>query len=685
MLNRQRTTYAAAPPRNGACTCATNRHSTAGLSITCYGARQSGSVVRVSGQGAYRLLENSLGPDALIGAEGTLRGYVAVSVLEPIVGDRYRFKGQGELRVRAEADVQSPVIATLPTGTAMTLSGDGAFRKLERIDQYVHFDSLQGARAPLFHDRIVVPGGPVAIKAGDLIGHIGPYQKYQADESERKLHLEVISDDDVTVFIEACREWAQRLPDEHKTWLKLVKGTPVVTHQDRYAATHPPSLHADHHLSGSDLLIPKRVLDDLPAERKIALPAAGGQKACHWYRLDGLLSDADDNVIEGWVREEVGVTPWVSPWSWEGFDIVFNYDSLRQTLASFFRSINRFSETELARFDRLADIGDKGPIKNRLFDIIDRNRDGVMSADEVQATTRVPAHALSLSRLIIHCESEWFYKASKWDSLDEIHGHSGSTPHVNWFAEKMRIKQSGWWNEIAEQVGLPGHGWVFHLSPLGLIGNFTATHDDNDLKWLKVPYGQLTFDVEGNDIEDESHPLYRYFSRVVHWPGGASGITIGRGYDLGQRPVPENDLRAVGIQQPLFSWLVGAIGLKGVAARNYLAEAPEDIRKQKITRKQQYELFLPVYEYMKKEVLRISSRRLNKEAYGPLNWEVVDGKIQDILIDLACRGDYSSHTRPFIQRPFVANNPGEIKKIISNREKWASVPEERFKIRAEYL
>ncbi|MEF9672986.1 hypothetical protein QNM99_15310 [Pseudomonas sp. PCH446] len=42
-----------------------------------------------------------------------------------------------------------------------------------------------------------------------------------------------------------------------------------------------------------------------------------------------MLNDADNNVLDGWVREEVGITPWVSPWSWEGYDIIFGYDAPR--------------------------------------------------------------------------------------------------------------------------------------------------------------------------------------------------------------------------------------------------------------------------------------------------------------------------------------------------------------------
>jgi hypothetical protein len=132
-------------------------------------------------------------------------------------------------------------------------------------------------------------------------------------------------------------------------------------------------------------LVPKSLLDGLLAENKIVVPATAERKACNWYRLDGLLHDASNTLLNGWVREEVGVTLWVNPWSWEGYDTIFNYDTPRQALASFLRAANRFSEDQLERHGALADASDKGPMKSRLYDIIDRDHDGKMTAEELQA------------------------------------------------------------------------------------------------------------------------------------------------------------------------------------------------------------------------------------------------------------------------------------------------------------
>ncbi|OWP69983.1 hypothetical protein CEC48_20520 [Pseudomonas sp. K2I15] len=430
-----------------------------------------GAQVTVSGEGEYRKLKNTNGPDILKNADGSLRGYISFEHLELIAGDEYRVEVNFTLNVRAEANAHSQRLMQLPDGTEVVVSGEGTFRKLEWVNQYVHFGSLEGDREPMA-DRIVVLDQPIAIKAGDLIGHVGEYQGNRSEHPEKKLHLEVFSADRMAPFIEASRAWAQRLPATGNTWLKLAKGTAVVAHQERFSAQHPPSPSAVSTPCDADLWVPKSLIDGLSAENKIVITAMAERKACNWYQLDGLLHGANGKLLEGWVREEVGVTPWVNPWSWEGYDVIFNYDSPRQTLASFFRAVGRFSEEQLERQGRLADLSDTGPMKSRLYDIIDRDRNGHITAEELNDAMKFPAHVQSLSQLIIHYESEWRYEPHKWDALDEVIGHSGSTPLLNWLAEKERIKEISWWNEVAPGVGLPAHGQVYHLHPVGLLSRF---------------------------------------------------------------------------------------------------------------------------------------------------------------------------------------------------------------------
>lgn len=465
-----------------------------------------GAEVTVSGAGNYRKLENTLGPANLINTDGSLRGYVSNSLLIPVAGDEYRIATvHDSFDIRAEPSFHSDIIGVLPTGTHVTVSGEGQYRKLERIHQYVHFDWLEGEQKPLASDRVVALDRPVPIKAGALIGHLGLYQDCHAERPEKKLHLEVFSGDDVQAFIAASRFWAKRLPAQDKTWLKLTKGTAVVAHQENTTAAKLKIWSATSPLSAADLLVPKSLLEGLPTDRKIQVAASDSRKACNWYRLDGLLHDADNNLLDGWVREEVGVTPWLSPWSWEGYDLIYNYELPRRMLASFLRAVGHFSEMELERYGPMADAADKGPLKSRLYDIIDRNRDGIMTAKELQAAISLPALAQSISQLIIYAESEWYYRAQKWDALDEILGHSGSTPHLNWLAEKERLKQISWWDEVALKVGLPTWGKVYHFHPVGLMWNSQKSSFVFTLEIMKALYPKLgaSRDSDLQTIADE--------------------------------------------------------------------------------------------------------------------------------------------------------------------------------------
>ncbi|WP_052960578.1 glycoside hydrolase family 19 protein [Pseudomonas fluorescens] len=437
-----------------------------------------GAPVTVSGTGAYRKLENRLGPDVLITDDGALAGYIAAKLLRPLGDNEYRItSSEPAVNVRAEPSVTSDVHLKLPTGSVVTVSGEGDFRKLERVHLYVHFASLQGELAPLATDRIVVLDQPVPIQAGALIGHFGEYQSMGADRPEEKLHLEVFTGDDVDLFFDASRDWAKRLPAKECTWMKLVKGTPVVPHEEWVTAARLQASSDASPRSAADLLVPKSLLDGLPAERKIHVPATEYRKARNWYRLDGLLHGADHNLLDGWVCEEVDATPWLSPWSWEGYEVIFDYSTPRQEMASFFSAVGRFNEEQRERFRPLAEKNNQGPMKNRLYDIIDRNGDGKITADELQAALRLPALAQAISQMVLRKESEWFHQTQKWDALDELLGHSGSTPHWNWEAEKQRIEQISWWGEVAEKVGLPAWGRPYHFHPVGLAGYFMSTNE----------------------------------------------------------------------------------------------------------------------------------------------------------------------------------------------------------------
>lgn len=679
-----------------------------------------GTRVTINGHQGFVKLTSAQGIDLpRLDVSSRTLGYVKLDALEACEGG-YRVRdnaiGQtpGEhLNVLAEASRTSYVIATLPRGTEIVISGEGDYRKLEMIQPgtddetatteaggaftdeelqadsppsppqekqqwggtdfnspkgYVRFSALEPIPAPQQIDRIVIPDPPIPIKAGQLIGHMGSNQDIDDALPQPLLHLEVFSGDNVETFIKDCRAWAQKLPATSKTWLKLAKGTKVIPHQDSFKKESPPTLQAEGTESGNDLLIPRSLLDGLRPESIIQVPAKNGANALNWYRLDGLLNSANYTSLDGWVCEEVGVTPWVSHWSWEGFECIYDDSSPSENLAYSMRAENELDEQQLERYCRLIEQQEKNPLQKRLYGLIpDGDCNGKMTARQLQAGLHLPAVAQSISQLIIHYESEWFDDSGKWDRLDEMLGHSNSTPNSNWLASKERIRMFSWWREVAESAGLPMNGEVFHFHPIGLFSQLSPNKKDFR--------GKITFDAEGSD---DSSSIY--FSRVIHWPGNAlSGVTLGRGYDMGSRSQSEvyNHLIGSGLPASQASRISAAHGLKGSAAGQFV-RANRDVVGA-ISKEQQvalFELMYPVYV----------ARAIDNYNYwtsgqaGRHEWLSLDSVIQDVLVDFVYQGFTKG---PGPMRAGMHNNKLELISYIENTP--AISQYEPGRRRADYL
>ena len=542
-----------------------------------------GTRVTINGHQGFVKLTSAQGIDLprLDAASSTL-GYVRREAIEACEGG-YRVRedaiGQApgqHLNVLTEASAKSTVIATLPRGAEVAISGTGDYRKLEMIRPaetspgsqvtpvdtsgtesndalladsppgpplekspwdgtdfigpkgYVRFSALEPIPAPQQLDCSIVPDPPVPIKAGQLIGHMGNVQNDEESIPERLLHLETFSGDDVEVFIKQSRDWAKKLPATSKTWLKLAKGTKVISHQDSFKKDNPPTLQADGVESANDLLIPRSLLGGLRPESVIQVPAKNGANALNWYRLDRLLNSANYTLLDGWVCEEVGVTTWVSPWSWEGFECIYDDSSTRENLAYSMRAENELDEQQLERYCRLIEQQEKNPLQKRLYDLIpDGDCNGKMTARELQAGLRIPAVAQSISQLIIHYESEWFDDSGKWDRLDEMLGHSNSTPNPNWLASKERMRMFSWWREVAESVGLPEGGEVYHFHPIGLLGRFARSPIEILIRKIGdiIAHGEGGYESYNTGTKDVPHGKVG-FSFFAPPEGTVTGKTI---------------------------------------------------------------------------------------------------------------------------------------------------------------
>lgn len=200
------------------------------------------------------------------------------------------------------------------------------------------------------------------------------------------------------------------------------------------------------------------------------------------------------------------------------------------------------------------------------------------------------------------------------------------------------------------------------------------THPD-----LTVSFGQATFDSEGLEARGA------YFSRVIHWPGGSSGVTIGRGYDMGQRTRLQviSELRHAGVQEDDALFLAAAAGLRGEVARRYvrshLAESPV------LSLPAQRRLFeMITAPETVADIKRLLAKPDLQARYGRVSWEELTPMAREVLFDLRYRGDYTPETRIRIQPLVVSGDDAGLSRVLVDRAYWTArgVPAERINARS---
>ncbi|MCC4236403.1 type VI secretion system tip protein VgrG [Vibrio anguillarum] len=249
--------------------------------------------------------------------------------------------------------------------------------------------------------------------------------------------------------------------------------------------------------------------------------------------------------------------------------------------------------------------------------------------------------------------------------------------------------------------GIVGQGTLLGLDE-ALVDEWVYENDEMDLKWLTVPKGQLTFDAEGNDIEGSP-----FFSRKVHIPNhrgkviGNSGVTIGRGLDLGSPPSGANgqnpsklDLKNLfelaGLNPKLSVWLLSVEGKTKSDALSALKSSDLTDEELVITRKQQYIMFNTIYEYLENKTKILVTKADVQKTYGVVDWEGMPRSVKDVTIDITYRGDSYTETRrayvPALVEDKVSMNYFNFKRIMHYENAvWNSVPLNRKTIRYDHL
>lgn len=346
---------------------------------------------------------------------------------------------------------------------------------LDLAGAYAYKDELTPVPAePPSKGEVVIPDEPVCIAAGDLVGHLGQYQRYidmnplcsSSDEREL-MQIDVFTTDDIEAFIEQSRARATQLADRHKTLLLVDQGARLVrAPEDGGSPTGEQLAARRHNADGPEVAHPRVVPIKALGE---AVTEEGGTR---WWNVEA--GNGDGESVWGWVceRDHANVRL-CTPWDWPGFEIV-QVDDTRpdQFYANQVHRQGNAAQNEESELQERGEPAESGSIFRKLYDLIDQDGDRKIVSDEIRPALRKPWLAQALSHLIVHHESEWSGPMDKWDAIDKL---IPERREKDWKKEKERIDSLLWWKEVKGQHGLPNDEPLVacNLHPVGLIANFS--------------------------------------------------------------------------------------------------------------------------------------------------------------------------------------------------------------------
>lgn len=212
---------------------------------------------------------------------------------------------------------------------------------------------------------------------------------------------------------------------------------------------------------------------------------------------------------------------------------------------------------------------------------------------------------------------------------------TATTEAIRWYQRLLNMSPSG--------LIQPTDIWFIRA-----ISEATSPHwrPRNTSGPLRVHEGQITFDAEGTDYITAVEPFrqrrYPNFSRILHWPPtNTSGVTLGRGYDMGNRCAGEiySTLRQAGIEEYKAIICSKAAYLKGRHAEQFVKVYGPLVGE--ITHTQQIRLFEIAYRVKRMEARNLYARVARTIPSAP-TWEQLDSKIRDVVTDIFYQGVHNA-------------------------------------------
>ncbi|MEX3786353.1 glycoside hydrolase family 19 protein [Paraburkholderia sp. BR14374] len=377
--------------------------------------------------------------------------------------------------------------------------------------------------------------GGFPVKAGDLIGHPGRYDPLNACTSgTRMAHIEVFCGEGIRQFIKSGRDWVRANCAHEDRWSGLgLSPEPPILRVERGT-----TLYHDH-ANGQSGKDPKQT-DVVQAYRFAALPQDDGHRFMEkdpgsdgtkrrWWKVDS--ADMRGNPIRGWVREqsfEGGRVTREFSQSWIDFEC---HDEDHDPTHTIFATTGDYVDYALGtETSGAGSLGKLSPLMAAIYRALYPGADGLYAADELCSVGQSPQHsgfpwaAFRASRLIAKHESEWANPA-KWQALvSAIEERTGLRPEHE--EEKKRIAKLVWWDEVAAGVpGFPGSD-VYHINPIGLVGNFLRS--ERSLAELIRKIGDIISGGEGG------YESYNTGTNGAHGAVGHSYMTKPKGTVTGK-------------------------------------------------------------------------------------------------------------------------------------------------------
>ena len=241
--------------------------------------------------------------------------------------------------------------------------------------------------------------------------------------------------------------------------------------------------------------------------------------------------------------------------------------------------------------------------------------------------TNQPGEVKKLQRMVMNAG----YRLATGRRL-AIDGHCGqqTIEAIRWYQRLLNLSPSGLVTPLS----------VYFMDSLTAMSPHNQRRETGGL--LRVSAGQFTFDNEGRDYVTAAVPFRAmpvpWFSRVLHWPQGLSGVTLGRGFDMKLRSAGEiySILRQAGLEDHKAVICSHAAGLSGRAAEQFVKVFGPMVGE--ITHQQQVRLFEIVW-YTKMNYARGIYLKYSSDIKSRLSWELIDIKIRDIFIDTLYQGN----------------------------------------------